>query len=113
MSDWWSAKRISEQYVVGENRLMAFAARGNLPSVKDSDGRWLFDVEVVRSLFRCRDAAMAPELRPGSLGAAVLGEEWKDLRRPGKKRRGRVRRRRLNGERDVGLVALTERSSVG
>ena len=108
MSEWWPAERISEHYVVGENRLMAYSARGNLPSRRDGQGRWLFDVDVVRSLFRCRDAAMAPDLPAGTLGAVKLGDEWNDARNPGKRRRGRVRRRKAAAARETSVVTTLQ-----
>lgn len=75
MSQWWTAARISEQFAVGENRLLSFSQRGNLPS-RRVDGVWLFDIETVRNLFRPRDPALAASLPPNSLGHYRLGETW-------------------------------------
>ena len=69
---------------MGENRLLAFSRRGNLPSRRIADGTWLFHIETVRNLFRARDPQVAAALPPNSLGHYRLGETWP---RPRKLRR--------------------------
>ncbi len=81
MANWMTVAEISARYVVGEQKLLAFAARGNMPMLRGEDGIIRFDEHHARMLFRPRDPAAAipvadtsgkPNL--GVLGAARLGE---------------------------------------
>ena len=74
MRRWRSAKEISAEFAVGEARLLAFSARGNLP-MRQSEGRdeWLFDARVVASLFPRRGSAVLEKARDTTAQMARLG----------------------------------------
>jgi hypothetical protein len=74
MARWRSADELCERYLVGEQRLLAFSRRGNLPMLQESGQIALFDEDIVARLFRRRDEEPASsEGGWGSLGSARLG----------------------------------------
>ncbi len=73
MANWMTAAEISARYVVGEQKLLAYAQRGNLPLMRQDGGATLFDESVVALYFRPRNAAAAQALPPNVRGLGVLG----------------------------------------
>ena len=75
MARWRSADELCERYLVGEQRLLAFSRRGNLPMLSQNGQLPLFDEDIVARLFRRRDESDAPahEGGWGTLGSARLG----------------------------------------
>jgi hypothetical protein len=78
MAHWQTAEQISRNLVVGATRLLAYAARGNLPCRMVKGAEALFDAEVASLYFRQRGSAMASaahaEGHLGVLGVVKLGE---------------------------------------
>ncbi|MFZ5893394.1 MAG: hypothetical protein ACOY0T_20200 [Myxococcota bacterium] len=75
MARWRSAVELCERYLVGEQRLLAFSRRGNLPMLQVAGEIALFDEDIVARLFRRRDDAGAPASQGGwgIIGSARLG----------------------------------------
>lgn len=80
MPTWMTAAQISERYAVGEDRLMAYGRRGNLPFCRTPEGTTLYDERAVARFFRPRGpalvvarAARGPHL--GLLGVMRLGDK--------------------------------------
>lgn len=80
MAGWKNANEIEALYLVSAERLLAFAARGNLPLCRADGGEVLFDESAVARLFRARSGGMTVSTqaaaRPGFgvLGATRLGQ---------------------------------------
>jgi hypothetical protein len=72
-ANWMTAAEISARYVVGEQRLLVYAHRGNLPLMRNPDGATLFDESVVARYFRPRNAAPVAAVPPDVRGIAVVG----------------------------------------
>ena len=80
-SNWKTAAQISQNYVVGEDRLLSYGQRGNLPFRRLPDGSMLFDELAVATFFRPRGVmapananADPPATTLGVLGTVRLGE---------------------------------------
>jgi hypothetical protein len=80
MANWMSADELAGRFMVGPERLSAFADRGNLPRRKLATGEVLFDADIAARYFRSRTASLivthasdAPSL--GVLGVTKLGRE--------------------------------------
>lgn len=75
MARWITAAELSKIFVVGSERLLEFARRGDLPCHWDQQGRALFDSEYASTLFRRRGVALAAHAEPhlGVLGSVRLG----------------------------------------
>ena len=78
MSNWMTAEAIGERYRVGLERLLAYAARGNLPIRRVLGEPPLFDESVVARIFRPRGAMVVSYREPsgphlGILGVQVMG----------------------------------------
>jgi hypothetical protein len=71
MANWMTARQISKRFAVGEERLLDYSRRGNLPMRREPDGVTLFDESVVARFFRPRSGAM---LQPNGKNLGVLGE---------------------------------------
>ncbi|HVJ93961.1 MAG TPA: hypothetical protein VM580_29430 [Labilithrix sp.] len=85
MPNWMTAEEIGERYVVGPERLQAFAARGNLACRKPEGAPMLFDEASVARLFRPRYGGIAVTKPAGNhlgvLGVSKLGDEPARARR--------------------------------
>ncbi|MFT3765645.1 MAG: hypothetical protein QM820_09035 [Minicystis sp.] len=81
MANWMTVSEISARYIVGEQKLLAYARRGNMPMMRCEDGSILFDGSYAAQLFRPRSpeaAITAPATgKPnmGVLGVSRLGEK--------------------------------------
>jgi hypothetical protein len=80
MPTWMTAAQIAERYVVGEDRLIAYSHRGNLPFRRSDEGATLFDERAVARFFRPRGhglVAARPARGPhlGLLGVVKLGDK--------------------------------------
>jgi hypothetical protein len=80
MPNWMTAAQIAERYAVGEDRLVAYSRRGNLPFCRTDEGTTLFDERTVARFFRPRGPALVaaqavrgPHL--GLLGVVRLGDK--------------------------------------
>jgi hypothetical protein len=80
MPTWMTAAQIAERYAVGEDRLVAYGRRGNLPFCRTAEGTTLFDERTVARFFRPRGPALVaarasrgPHL--GLLGVVRLGDK--------------------------------------
>lgn len=77
MSDWKTAAEIAERYHVGEQTLLSYSQRGNLPFRRREDGALVFKETVATRFFRPRltsEAGDAPaSIAPSSLGGFALG----------------------------------------
>lgn len=94
MANWMTAEEIGELYIVGPERLQAYAARGNLACRRPTGGAPLYDEAAVGRYFRPRRGGIVVSRMPegehlGVLGVAKLG----DAANAGAFERG-VRRRR-------------------
>ena len=70
MTSWKTVTELSEDYLVGSDRLLGFARRGNLACRWLEDGTTLFDEAGVALLFRTRHGNESL----GTLGLARLGD---------------------------------------
>ncbi len=80
MPTWMTAAQIAERYAVGEDRLIAYSRRGNLPFCRTAEGTTLFDERAVARFFRPRGPALvvargAPGPHMGLLGVVRLGDK--------------------------------------
>jgi hypothetical protein len=82
MANWMTTAEISARYIVGEQKLLAYAHRGNMPMFRGPDGIVLFDESFAAQLFRPRDpaaavAVTAPSGKPnlGILGVMRMGDQ--------------------------------------
>jgi hypothetical protein len=73
MANWMTAVEISARYIVGEQKLLAFAARGNMPMLRGEDGIIRFDAHHAAMLFRPRDPAAALPIAVDTSGKPNLG----------------------------------------
>jgi hypothetical protein len=80
MPTWMTAAQLAERYAVGEDRLIAYSRRGNLPFRQASGGALVFDEAFVARFFRPRgpllvvaQATRGPSL--GLLGVVRLGDK--------------------------------------
>ena len=92
-AEYWTGDEISREYAVGTQRLLAFAMRGNL-AMRVEEGEQFFDLEMVKKLFRRRDAAEEQGMTLGcgfrlgdSLGGAAVATVASALPQPGRSRR--------------------------
>jgi hypothetical protein len=95
IANWKTAADISTRYLVGEQRLLAYAERGNLPLFRRPDGVVLFDESVVALYFRPRSAATAAndQSAPSPNGLGIIGLSRLGEAPPVERRRkGRVAR---------------------
>ena len=80
MENWMTAQEIAERYMVGEERLLEYGRRGNLPFRRAEGGPTLFDQSAVARIFRPRSGSIATFAAPrgahlGVLGMHKLGDE--------------------------------------
>ena len=73
MADWMSADELAERFIVGPERLSAFADRGNLPRRKLEGGEVLFDAEIAARYFRSRRAGLVVTQADARESLGVLG----------------------------------------
>jgi len=74
-TQWLSAAELSRMLVVGPERLLAYASRGDLPCKWNQQGKPLFDADYAATLFRGRGVALeatSPHFL-GVLGSTRLG----------------------------------------
>ncbi len=79
MANWMTAEEIGELYIVGPERLQAFAARGNLACRRPVGGAPLYDEAGVARFFRPRRGGILVAKQPegehlGVLGLSKLGD---------------------------------------
>jgi hypothetical protein len=80
MGAWLTAEQVGACYLVGEQRLLEHARRGNLALRRRAGEAVVFDGDGVARLFRLRGAAAGPVKETtatsfGVLGVVRLGEE--------------------------------------
>ncbi|MCU0687049.1 MAG: hypothetical protein MUF34_33190 [Polyangiaceae bacterium] len=80
MPTWMTAAQLADRYAVGEDRLIAYSRRGNLPFRQASGGDLVFDEAFVARFFRPRGPLLVvaqPSRGPslGLLGVARLGDK--------------------------------------
>lgn len=79
MPTWMTAEQISTRLVVGPQRLLEYAQRGNLAMYRLDDGTVFFDSDAAARYFRPRHAVMQvnPEVQHmGVMGKVRLGEGY-------------------------------------
>lgn len=79
MPTWMTAEQISTRLVVGAQRLLEYAKRGNLAMYRLEDGTVFFDGDAAANYFRPRNAVMqaAPDVQHmGVMGKVRLGEGY-------------------------------------
>lgn len=77
MPTWMTAEQISTRLVVGAQRLLEYAKRGNLAMYRLEDGTVFFDGDAAANYFRPRNAVMQvdPDAQHlGVMGKVRLGE---------------------------------------
>ena len=77
MPTWMTAEQISTRLVVGAQRLLEYAKRGNLAMYRLEDGTVFFDGDAAANYFRPRNAVLQvdPDARDlGVMGKVRLGE---------------------------------------
>ena len=73
MPKWKTAEELALTYVVGEERLLEYGRRGNLPMFCDQDGTMRFDELFVAKLFRTLPGHAVSFAVPSGPNLGVLG----------------------------------------
>jgi hypothetical protein len=109
MARWKTAEELSQDYLVGSARLLAYSRRGNLPMLRGDDGAEQFDEEIVAQLFRRRETPDAASLgNLGVVGEARLGNST--LPPAPSVRDARAHAARLSGFQVEGALTAAERA---
>lgn len=80
MPQWKTADELARTYVVGEQRLLEYSRRGNLPMRSDEHGTAHFDERFVAKFFRTQPGLAVSFTAPtgpclGVLGLSRIGDE--------------------------------------
>jgi hypothetical protein len=110
MATWVTIETAAERYLVGTNRLLDYAQRGNLPIRRTELGAVFVDETAVAMLFRPRRPAVITHPQPQGPHLGILG-----VQRLGQASNARDGRRRapVTGAAQSGTFEAAPRKATG